>query len=61
VISKFEDKRHIVYLSSFILGKAYLGKWPRLKEQCMGSRGLLPLLLLSITPMCVKGVARKKV
>jgi hypothetical protein len=61
VTSKFEVKRHIVYLSSFILEKAYLGKWPRLKEECKDSRGLLPLLLLSITPMCVKGVARKKI
>lgn len=26
----------------------------------MGSRGLVPLLLLPIRPMCAKGIARKK-
>jgi hypothetical protein len=42
VTSKFKIKRHIVYLSSHILEEAYLGRWPRFKEECMGSRGLLP-------------------
>jgi len=37
-----------------------LGKWPRFKEECIDSKGLLPLLLLSITPMCAKGVAKTK-
>jgi hypothetical protein len=55
-----EVKRRIVYLSSLILEEAYLGKWPRFKEECMDSRGLLSLLPLSITPICVS-VARKKV
>jgi len=58
--SKSEIKRHIVYLSSLILEEACLGKWARFQEECMDLRGLLPFLFLFITPMCVKGVARKK-
>jgi len=37
-----------------------LGRWPRFKEECMGSRSLLPLLLLPIRPMCARSIARKK-
>jgi hypothetical protein len=40
VTFKFKVKRHIVYLFSFLLEEAYLGRWPRFKEECMGSRGL---------------------
>jgi hypothetical protein len=58
--SEFEVKRCIVYLSSLILEEVCLRKWPRFKEECMDLRGLLPLLLVSITPMCAKGVVRKK-
>jgi hypothetical protein len=42
VTFEFKVKRHIVYLSSLILEEAYLGRWPRFKEECMGSRGLFP-------------------
>jgi hypothetical protein len=60
VTSKSEVKRRIVYLSSLILEKACLGKWPRFKEECMDLKSLLPFFLLSITQMCAKRVARKK-
>jgi len=60
VTFEFEVKRCIVYLSSFILEEGCLGKWPMFKEECMYLRRLLPFLLLSTTPMCAKGTARKK-
>jgi len=40
VTFEFKIKRRIVYLSSLILKKAYLGRRLRFKEECMGSRSL---------------------